>query len=101
MQVKGDHYKNIEVDEGKFGKVCKVSTKSKKVTFIDLYKEFPDVFAWEQSDLKGFDPNIAQHTIEILPNAKPIKPKQIPPNPTMDPLMFEELNKIIEGGIIY
>jgi hypothetical protein len=73
MQVKEDHYEDLEVADGKFLKLGKVCTQQEKSEFIELYKEFPDIFAWEYSDLKGFDPNLAQHTIELLPNAKPIK----------------------------
>ena len=75
MQVKEEHYESVEVVEGKFLKVGKVYSAKEKFEFVELYKEFPNVFSWEYSDLKGFDPDIAQHTIELFPNAKPVKKK--------------------------
>ncbi|KAH9289991.1 hypothetical protein KI387_034108, partial [Taxus chinensis] len=50
------------------GKVC---TSEEKEAFIKLCQEYHDIFAWSYKDLRGFDPGLAQHTIELDPNAKP------------------------------
>ncbi|KAH9321952.1 hypothetical protein KI387_016591, partial [Taxus chinensis] len=52
-------------------------------------------------DLKGFNPKLAQHTIELDPSTKPIRQKQMQVNPFMEPLMRKELNKLIESRIIF
>ncbi|KAH9327817.1 hypothetical protein KI387_043751 [Taxus chinensis] len=67
----------------------------------DLCQEFPDVFAWSYEYLKGFNPNLAQHTIELDPNTKSVRQKQRPVNPHMEPLMRKELDKLIESRIIF
>ena len=36
-----------------------------KTTFIKLFKEFKDVFAWTYDDLKNFNPQFMQHIIPI------------------------------------
>jgi hypothetical protein len=33
-------------------------SRKEKATFVKLFKEFKDVFAWTYEDLKTFDPNI-------------------------------------------
>jgi hypothetical protein len=43
------------------------SSEQENTTFIKLFKEFKDVFAWTYDDLKTFDPNIIQHIIPIKP----------------------------------
>lgn len=66
-----------------------------------MFQEFQDVFAWDYADLKGFDPKLAQHTIELEPNAKLIRQKKRHVNPKLEPLMHKELTKLVESGIIF
>jgi hypothetical protein len=40
------------------GKGC---SEQERYTFIKIFKEFKDVFAWTYDDLKTFDPNSMQH----------------------------------------
>ncbi|KAH9294646.1 hypothetical protein KI387_038234, partial [Taxus chinensis] len=62
---------------------------------------YHDIFAWSYKDLRGFDPGLAQHTIELDPNAKPVHQKQRPINPKIEPLMRKEITKLIEACIIF
>lgn len=100
MQIK-DHYEEIEVAKDKMLKLGKVCTPEEHQTFINLCHEFHNIIAWKHSDLKGFDPNIVQHTIEPKSGAKPIRQKQRPINPKLEPLMIKKLNKLIESNIIF
>ncbi|KAH9300828.1 hypothetical protein KI387_012411, partial [Taxus chinensis] len=63
---------------------------------MQLCQDFLHVFAWSYEELRGFNPKLAQHTIEIDPSAKLIRQKQRPVNPHIEPLMKKELNKLIE-----
>ncbi|KAH9297013.1 hypothetical protein KI387_028695, partial [Taxus chinensis] len=101
IQVKGEDSVSILVEEGKSLQVGKVTTERERYEFIQLCQEFPDVFAWSYEDLKGFNPELAQHTIELDLSTKPIRQKQRPFNPHMEPLMRKELNKLIESRIIF
>ena len=51
--------------------------------------------------MKEFNPDICQHTIDLAPGEKPIRQKQRPINPNLEPLMIKELNKLIESKIIF
>lgn len=80
------------------GKVC---SETENETFIKLFRVYDDVFAWTYEDLKGFDPNLAHHTIELDLDAKLVRQKQRPINPKIEPLMRKELTKLIEARIIF
>ena len=44
-----------------------------KIKYIELFKEFSDVFAWSYEDLKSYDTEIIQHKIPLKENQKPVK----------------------------
>jgi len=72
---------NTEIEEENIGtaerpKMIKLSKKlppDQKPKYIDLFKEFQDVFTWSYEDLKSYDTSIIQHTIPLKPNQKPFK----------------------------
>lgn len=67
----------------------------------NFFQEFADVFAWEYGDLKGFNPELVQHTIELEPNTKLVRQRQRPVNPKLEPLMQKEVFRLIESSIIF
>ena len=91
----------IEVANDKKINLGKVCTPEEHQTFINLCHEFHDIITWNYLDLKGFDLNIAQHTIKLEPSAKPVRQKQRPINPKLEPLMIKELTKLIESNITF
>ena len=58
-----------------------------KQQYIELFKEFKDVFTWEYKDLKSYDTNIIQHKIPLKENEKPFKQKLRRINPVLLPLV--------------
>lgn len=101
MLVKEEHYKPIEIFRDKLLKLGKVCTTDEKQIFVLLCQEFDDVFSWQYEDLKGFNPALAQHTIELEVDVKPVRQKQRLLNPKLEHLMKTELNKLIQGNIIF
>jgi len=101
MQVKEEHFEELEIFKDKLLKIGKIYSAEDRRAFIALCQEFENAFAWDYSDLKGFDPHIAQHTIELEPNTKPVRQKQRPLNPKLEPLMIKELTKLIKRKIIF
>lgn len=73
MLVKEEHCQPIEIFRDKLLKLGKVCTSKEKQTFVLLCQEFNDVFAWKYEDLKGFNLALAQHTIELEVDAKPVR----------------------------
>lgn len=97
---KGD-YVEMLVGSGrvlKVGKDVSLEDKKKLARYCD---EYEGILAWAYDDLKGYDPNIIQHTIELTNEAKPVRQKQRPVNPKIESLMAQELKKLIQSRIIY
>ena len=54
------------------GKNC---THVERTTFMKLFREFKDVFAWTYEGLKTYDTKIIQHVIPLKEDAKPFQQK--------------------------
>lgn len=46
-------------------------------------------------ELNGYDKKVVQNTIELVPNAKPVRQKYIPISPKMEPVMKQELAYLV------
>ena len=44
-----------------------------RATFMKLFREYKDIFAWTYEDLKTYDEKIIQHVIPLKENAKPFQ----------------------------
>jgi ribonuclease HI len=76
-------------------------SEQEKTTFIKLFKEFKDVFAWTYDDLKTLDPNIIQHVIPMKPKTQPFQQKLRKMHPKLEPIVKKELNKLLNAKIIF
>jgi hypothetical protein len=75
--------------------------EQEKSSFIKLFKEFKDVFAWTYDDLKTFDPNIIQHIIPMKPQTQPFQQKLKKMHPKLEPTVKKELNKLLNAKVIF
>ena len=50
-------------------------THAERETFMKLFREFKDVFAWTYEDIKTYDTKIIQHVIPLKEDAKPFQHK--------------------------
>lgn len=65
---------NIGTKENpKLIKLSKSLPPTEKVKYLELLKEFQDIFAWSYEDLKYYDTSIIQHIIPIKENQKPFR----------------------------
>ena len=71
-----------------------------KEKYIDLLKEFIDVFAWSYEDLRAYDTSIIQHKIPLKEDQKPFRQKLRRINPKQLPIVEKEIKKMYEAGII-
>lgn len=71
-----------------------------KKKYVELFREFQDVFAWSYEDLKSYDTSVIQHTIPLKENQKPFKQKLRRVNPVLLPLIEKEVKNMYEAGII-
>ncbi len=87
-------------DKPKMIKLSKNLPLDQKPKYVNLFKEFQDVFAWSYEDLKSYDTSVIQHTIPLKPNQKPFKQKIRRINPMLLPLIEKEIKKMFEAGIV-
>ena len=76
-------------------------THAERTTFIKMFREFKDIFAWTYEDLKTYDAKIIQHIIPLMKDAKPVQKKLRKMHPSLEPLVKKELNKLLAAKIIF
>ncbi|XP_070042950.1 uncharacterized protein [Nicotiana tomentosiformis] len=69
-------------------------------TYMELLKEFKDVFAWSYKEMPGLDTKVVVHHLAVKNGARPIKQDQRRFRPDLVPLIESEVNKLIEAGFI-
>lgn len=59
------------------------------------------MIAWTYDQLKTYNPSIITHTIPLKPDSKPFYQKKRVLNPLLEPMVFQEIQKLVESGIIF
>ena len=98
-----DEVEEVNIGTATQPKIIKLSRtlppKARK-RYIDLMKEYVDVFAWDYGDLKAYDARIIQHTIPLRENEKPFKQNLCRINPKRLPMIKKEVKKLFDAKII-
>jgi ribonuclease HI len=81
-------------------KLSKSLPPEKKLKYIELFKEYSDVFAWGYEDLKAYDTSIIQHKIPTKEDQKLFIHKLRRINPKLLPLIEKEIKKMYDAKII-
>lgn len=58
------------------------------------------MFAWKSSDLTGVSPKVAIHSLNMSPDAKPVKQKGRHLGAEKDQIIENEVRKLLESGHI-
>jgi hypothetical protein len=94
-------YCNIGTEEKpRMVKLSESLPPEKKLKYIDLFKEYSDVFSWGYEDFKSYDTNIIQHRIPIKEDQKPFRQKLRRINPKLLTLIEKEIKKMYDAKII-
>ena len=75
LAAEKDDHTPVIITDGNSLNMGKVCSEIEQQNFIHLCQEFNDIFAWTYDDLKGFDPRLFQHTIDLTDNVKPVRQK--------------------------
>ncbi|XP_065011504.1 uncharacterized protein LOC135640723 [Musa acuminata AAA Group] len=67
---------------------------------VGLLRENADIFAWSPSDMKGVDPKVAEHHLNIPPDARPVKQKPRRHAPDRQRAIQEEVGRLLAAGFI-
>jgi len=87
-------------DKPKLIKISKALPLEEKVKYINLFKEFQDVFSWSYEDLKSYNTSIIQHKIPLEEDHKPFKQKLRRINPILMPSIEKQVKRMFDVQII-
>jgi ribonuclease HI len=81
----------------KFVKLSSSLSREKRVEYVELLKEFADVFAWTYEDLRTYDTSIIEHKIPLKEESKTFRQKLRQINPMLLPIMEKEVKNILDA----
>nr|GMD82530.1 uncharacterized protein LOC109154689 [Ipomoea batatas] len=76
-----------------------LSNEDEKI-YVELLKEYIDVFAWTYKEMPGLDPKVAVHRLAVKKTCRLVKQAQRRFRPELIPSIEGEVNKLIEAGFI-
>nr|XP_009791875.1 PREDICTED: uncharacterized protein LOC104239038 [Nicotiana sylvestris] len=80
--------------------VSALLTTDEESTYVELLKEYRDVFAWSYKEMPGLDPKVVVHHLVVKKGARPVKQAQRRFRPELIPSIDAKVNKLIEAGFI-
>jgi hypothetical protein len=69
--------------------------------YMDLFKEFCDIFSCSYEEMPGICPKIVEHEITTYLDAKPVRQKLHLVNPRKAVAIKIEVEKLLKAGFIY
>ncbi|XP_070004334.1 uncharacterized protein [Nicotiana sylvestris] len=69
-------------------------------TYVELLKEYTDVFAWSYKEKSGLDPKVVVHHLVVKKGSRLVKQAQRRFRPELIPSIEAEVNKRIEASFI-
>jgi ribonuclease HI len=92
---------NIGTEEDpKFVRLSSNLSREQRTEYVELLKEFADVFSWTYEDLRTYDTSVIEHKIPLREEAKPFRQKLRQINPMLLPIMEKEVKKLLDAQII-
>jgi hypothetical protein len=70
------------------------------VVLVDFLRANANIFAWSPSDMPGISREVAEHSLDILPNSKPVKQRLWHFVELKRRAIGEEVHKLLEAGFI-
>ena len=71
-----------------------------EVAYMNILKEYRDIFAWSYKEMPGLNRRVAVHQLAVKNGSRPVKQAQRCFRPDLIPLIENEVNKLIEAGFI-
>jgi hypothetical protein len=94
-------YEKVEVAPGRTFLVRKSMNAKERASYMELLKEYSDVFAWGPTDLQGIPPELGEHHIDLVDGSAPVKQRQYRLNPKYSLMVKEEIDSLLKTGFIY
>jgi ribonuclease HI len=93
---------NLSHDPG-IDKPVSISTSLSAVEracFINLLKEYQDVFAWKYDEMPGIDPGLVAHSLNVEPGTKPVVQPARTFHTEVEAQITQEVKKLLTAGFI-
>ncbi|XP_059668821.1 uncharacterized protein LOC132313902 [Cornus florida] len=93
----------VKIDHEKPDRTTRVGTKlteEERLELTNFLIRNADVFAWSHSDMPGINHAVSCHSLNVDPNAKPVKQKQRRFTPERNQIIAEEVDRLLEAGFI-
>ncbi|XP_065026191.1 uncharacterized protein LOC135650630 [Musa acuminata AAA Group] len=94
---------DISLREARSDQTVKIGSElpeREREQLVGLLRENADVFAWSPSDMTGVDPEVAEHHLNIPPDARPMKQKSQRQAPDRQRAIQEEVDRLLAAGFI-
>ena len=99
--VNPSDYGKVEVAPEKAFYLGKTMSKKEKEDYVELLKEYSDVFTWTPLDLQGIPPDLGEHHIDLIDGVVPVRQWQYRLNPKYSLMVKEEIDSLLEVGVTY
>ncbi|CAM6128360.1 unnamed protein product [Calypogeia fissa] len=99
--IRNDQYRKVQMYNGKEFFLGYTLPLAQEKSIQELLAEYSDVFAWSHIDLKAVNPLLGEHSIDLMLGARSIRQRQHRMNPRYSLMIKEELDRLLEAGIIY
>ncbi|KAJ8464738.1 hypothetical protein OPV22_027290 [Ensete ventricosum] len=93
----------LSLDPNRPDKLVKVGSElagNQQVQLIDFLRKNDDVFAWTPNDMSGVDPEIAQHYLNISPDARSVKQRPCKFTPDRQKAIEDEVTRLLDAQLI-
>lgn len=87
-------------DEPKYGTLMDYWDDATVEKFVELLREYPDLFPTKISELKGILDDLGMMKITLKSDVKPVKQRSYRLNPKYKVKVYKELDKMLAVGII-
>ncbi|XP_009419888.2 uncharacterized protein LOC103999771 [Musa acuminata AAA Group] len=94
---------NVPLREARPDQAIKIGSElpeREQERLVGLLRENADIFAWSPSDMTGVDPEVAEHHLNIPPDARPVKQKPRRQAPDRQRTIQEEVDRLLAVGFI-
>ncbi|XP_056857632.1 uncharacterized protein LOC108858710 [Raphanus sativus] len=89
-----------DLDPSKSVRVGAFLSDEMQQKILEFLKQNLSSFAWTMSDMKGIDPAITTHELNVDPNFKPIRQKRRKLGPDRSKAVVEEVERLLGAGSI-
>ena len=94
-------YKKVEIAPERAFYLGKTMSGKEKEDYVELLKEYSNVFAWSSLDLQEIPPDLGEHHINLVDGIVLVRQWQYRLNPKYSLMVKEDIDRLLEAGFIY